>query len=58
MKYLLLLMLLSLVSCSGISLKHIQNDSAERKKECIEVMYKLGMKAEEAIKVCSFLEER
>ena len=58
MKYLILILLFSLVSCSGMSLKPIQNDSAERRQVCIEVFYKLGMKAEEAIKVCSFVEER
>lgn len=58
MKYLILISLLGLVSCSGMSFKPVSNDKAESRQLCIEVFYKLGMKAEEAIKVCAFVEER
>ena len=58
MKYLLLFSIFGLTSCSNMSFKPIANDTAERRQVCIEVFYKLGMKAEEAIKVCTFVEER
>lgn len=56
MKYLILC--LFLVSCSGLNFKPVQNEKADSRQLCIEVFYKMGMKAEEAIKVCTFVEER
>lgn len=58
MKYLILISLLGLASCSDISVKPTPSDYQNQRQLCIEVFYKMGMKAEEAIKVCKFVEER
>ena len=59
MKYLVLVGLFTLTSCSGlIPISDIKNTTADRRVACIKLMYELGIKAEEVVKVCQFVEER
>ena len=57
MKYLSLFLLFTLVSCSTLE-RAFTPSLRSRKAECIKDMYNVGMKAEEAIKACTFVEER